>query len=137
MGVRLPRRLKIPTARQKIEPKKPSAAGRFSHRLLDAAGLRPAGDEQVRSVLWCRRRRSSFIMTDRRLLFAERAGRRATAHWAALGDVRNAGVTRAGRDHRFMAAAAASLALGTGFASLFSALGLVPGLLPTVGLGIL
>ena len=135
MGVRLPRRLKIPTARQKIEPKKPSAAGRFSHRPLDAAGLRPAGDEQVRSVLW-RRRRSSFIMTDRRLLFAERAGRRATAHWAALGDVRNAGVTRAGRDHRFMAAAA-SLALGTGFAFLFSALGLAPGLLLTVGLGIL
>jgi hypothetical protein len=67
-------------------------------------------------------------MTDRRLFFEKRDGRRVTTHWAALSDVRNAGVARAGRDHRFMAAAA-SLPLGIGLAFFLGAFGLAPCLL--------
>ena len=117
-----------------VEPPKQSRGGRFSHRLLDAAGLRPAGDERVRSVLWCQRRRSSFVITDRRLLFAQKEGRFATAHWSALGDVRNAGITRAGKNHGIMAAAATSLALGIVLAFVFGPLGFAACLLLAMAL---
>ena len=90
--------------------------GGFSHRLLDAAGIRLIPDETVKSALWCVRRRSSFILTDRRLIYAKREGREATAHWAELSEVKTAGVSRTGRNHPLLAAGAVCWSAGIALA---------------------
>ena len=108
--------------------------GDFSHRLLDAAGIRLIPDETVKSALWCVRRRSSFILTDRRLIYAKREGREATAHWAELSEVKTAGVSRTGRNHPLLAAGALCSSAGIALAFVAGFWGLAPLLLIGAGL---
>ncbi len=114
--------------------KTPEAPGRFPHRLLDAAGIQLIPEEKVKSVLWCVRRRSSFVLTDRRLIYAQREGRQATAHWAELSEVKNAGVTQVGRNHPLLAAGAICWVVGTLLAFVVGFWGLAPLLIIGAGL---
>lgn len=96
----------------------PNGAG-FSHRLLDAAGIKLIPDEDVLSSLWCVRRRSSFVLTNRRIIYAQKEGRGVTAHWSELSEVKNAGVTKVGRNNPLLAAGVSCwLVGGMGFWSL-------------------
>lgn len=101
----------------------------FSHRLLDAAGIRLISEETVKSALWCVRRQSSFVLTDRRLIYAQREGREATAHWAELSEVKTAGISRTGRNHPLLAAGAVCWLAGIVLAFVVGIWGLVPLLL--------
>ena len=101
----------------------------YSHRLLDAAGIRLIPEESVKSALWCVRRRSSLILTDRRLIFAQREGREATAHWSELSEVKNAGVSKFSRNHPLLAAGVIAWLAGIVLAFFVGFWGLAPLLL--------
>ncbi|PKB65532.1 MAG: hypothetical protein BZY80_00150 [SAR202 cluster bacterium Io17-Chloro-G2] len=103
--------------------------GGYSHRLLNAAGIRLMQEESVKSALWCVHRRSSFVLTDRRLIYAQREGREATAHWAELSEVKNAGVSRTGRNHALLAVGAFCLLAGIVLTFVVGFWGLAPLLL--------
>lgn len=105
------------------------SSSRFSHRLLDTSGIRLIPEETVKSILWCLRRRSSFVLTDRRLIYAQREGREATAHWAELSEVKNAGITRVSRSHPLLAIGAFCVAAGIILAFVVGFWGLAPGLM--------
>ena len=103
-----------------------STGGSFSHRLLDAAGIRLIPEETVKSALWCVRRRSSFVLTDRRLIYAQREGREATAHWAELSEVKNAGISKVSRNHPLLAAGVICWFMGIVLAFIVGFWGLAP-----------
>ena len=111
----------------------PSGAG-FSHRLLDAAGIRLIPEEDVKSSLWCVRRRGSFVLTNRRIIYAQQEGRGVTAHWAELSEVKNAGVTKVGRNNPLLAAGVSCWLVGVILAFLVGFWGLAPFLVIGAGL---
>ena len=117
-------------------PEAPDIAkgGSFSHRLLDAAGISLIPEETVKSTLWCARRRSSFVLTDRRLIYVQRDGREATAHWAELSEVKTAGVSRTSRNHLLLAAGAFCWLVGLILAFVVGFWGLAPMLVIGAGL---
>ena len=112
-------------------PEAPDGPGglKFSHRLLDAAGIRLIPGETVKSALWCVHGQSSFVLTDRRLIYGQKIGREATAHWAELSEVKNAGITQVGRNHPLLAAGALCWLVGTVLAFFVGIWGLAPLLL--------
>ena len=133
---RLERREAANRSKDAAAPEVPdrTKGGSFSHRLLDAAGIRLIPEETVKSILWCVRRRSSFVLTDRRMIYAQREGREATAHWAELSEVKNAGVSQTGRNHPLLAAGAVCWLVGIGLAFVAGFWGLAPLLVIGAGL---
>ena len=127
----LERRKAANLAKVQAGPEAPGGAksGSFSHRLLDRAGIRLIPEETVKSALWCVRRRSSFVLTNRRLIYAKREGREATAHWAELSEVKTAGLSRVGRNHPLLAAGVLCVLVGIVLAFFAGFWGLVPLLL--------